>query len=150
MKNIILITFLFLINSCGYTSIYKIVDNQDFQIVITKMQGDKDMNNLIKNEINLYSNKTSINKYDIEIETEFEKQVLTKDSTGLITDYELSANSVFTIYINDNTQRATFNESINIKNQTDSFEQDIYEKNIKRNFASSIREKLISKILSIE
>ena len=149
MKNIILITFLFFIISCGYTSIYKIVD-QDFQIIITEKQGDKDMNNLIKNEINLYSNKTSLNKYNIEIETEFEKLVLTKDSAGLITDYELSVSSIFTIYFNEKVQRATFNESTNIKKQADSFEQDIYEKNIKRNFASSIREKLISKILNLK
>ena len=150
MKNIILITFLFFLFSCGYTSIYKNLGNQDFQIIVTKMQGNRDMNNLIKNEINLYSNKNSINRFDISIVTEFKKLVLKKDSTGLITDYELSTNSKFIIYFNDKTQKATFTETINIKNRTDVFEQDEYEKNIKRNFASSIREKLISKISNIK
>ena len=150
MKNIILISLLFFIYSCGYTSVYKNLQNQDFNLIITDLQGDRDMNNLIKNQINLYSNKNSINKFNIEIDTKYDKSVLTKSSAGLITDYELSVSSIFTIYFNENVQKATFNESINIKNQADSFEQDIYEKNVKRNFASSIREKLISKILSLK
>ena len=69
MKNIILISLLFFIYSCGYTSVYKNLQNQDFQLTITKLQGDRDINNLINNEINLYSNKDSINQFNIEIES---------------------------------------------------------------------------------
>jgi hypothetical protein len=150
MKNIILITFLFFINSCGYTSVYKNLQNQDFKIIITEMKGDKNMNNLIKNEINLYSNKNSVNKFDVEIETNYTKTVLTKDGSGLITNYKLSTNAKFIIFFNDKTKKIVFDETINIKNQTDTFEQDVYEKSIKRNFASIIREKLISEILNIK
>ena len=46
MKNIILITFLFFVCGCGYTSIYKNLGNQDFQIIITEIEGDRDMNSL--------------------------------------------------------------------------------------------------------
>ena len=152
MKNIILITFLFIIYGCGYTSVYKNFGNQDIQIIVTKMQGDREMNNLIKNQIKLYSNKESVNIFDIEIETEFEKLVLTKNSAGAITDYVVSADAEFTIYSNDKAQKTTFNfnETINIKNRDDTFEQDAYERNIKRNFASSLREKLILNIASIK
>jgi hypothetical protein len=150
MKNIILITFVFFIYSCGYTSVYKNLGKQDFQMIITEMQGDRDMNNLIKNEINLYSNDKSINIFNIKIETEFEKLVLTKNSTGLITDYELSANSTFTIYFDDKAEKIILNETINIKSRTDTFEQDLYEQNIKRNFASSMRERLVSEILTLK
>ena len=148
MKNIILIVFLFLIYGCGYTSVYKNLNNKDLQISITEMQGDKEMNNLIKNELNLYSNNNSINLFKIIVTTKFEKITLTKDSTGVITDYKLSTESKFKISFNNKVQLETFSESINIKDQADTFEQDSYEKNIKRNFASSIREKLISKIAS--
>ena len=150
MKNIILISILFFIYSCGYTSVYKNLQDQDFQLTITDLQGDRDMNNLIKNEINLYSNKDSINKFDLIVETEYEKLVLTKDSAGLVTDYELSVNSTFIIYFNEKSKKVTFDETINIKNRTDTFEQDSYERNIKRNFASSLREKLISEILTLK
>ena len=150
MKNIILITFLFFIYSCGYTSVYKDLQNQDFKIIITEMKGDKNLNNLIKNEINLYSNKNSVNKFDVKIETNYTKAVLTKDSKGLITNYKLSANTKFIIFFNEETKKIVFDETINITNQTDAFEQDIYEKSIKRNFASIIREKLISEIVNIK
>ena len=150
MKNLILITFLFIISGCGYTSVYKNLENQDLQITITKMQGDREMNNLIKNEINLYSNKDSINKFNIEVDTKYDKSVLTKNSAGVITDYELSVNSTFTVYFDQKSKKLTFSETINIKNRTDTFEQDSYERNIKRNFASSLREKLISEILTLK
>ena len=150
MKNIFLISFLFFIYSCGYTTVYKNLGDQDFQIIIIDMRGDRQMNNLIKNEINLYSNKDSINKFNIEVDTKYDKSVLTKNSAGVITDYELSVNSIFTVYFDQKSKKFTFSETINIKNRTDTFEQDSYERNIKRNFASSIREKLISEIITIK
>ena len=149
MKNIILILLLF-IYSCGYTSVYKNLEDQDFQLIITDLQGDRDMNNLIKNEINLYSNKDSINKFNIKVDTKYDKLVLTKNSAGSVTDYELSVNSTFTVYFDQKSKEVTFSETINIKNRTDTFEQDSYERNVKRNFASSLREKLISEILTLE
>ena len=148
MKNIILITFLFFVYSCGYTSVYKNLGEQDFQIVVIKMKGDRDMNNLIKNQINLYSNKNSINIFDVEIESDFQKLILSKNESGLMTVYELSVKSTFTINFNEKTQKRTFNETINITERADTFEQDEYERSIKRNFASSIREKLISEIIT--
>ena len=150
MKNKILISLLFFIYSCGYTSVYKNLEKQDFQLAIIDLQGDRNMNNLIKNEINLYSNKNSINKFNIELDTKYDKSVLTKDGAGLVTDYELSVNSIFTIYFDQKSKKLTFSETINIKNRTDTFEQDSYERNIKRNFASSLREKLISEILTLK
>ena len=148
MKNIILITFLFFIYNCGYTSVYN-PKNIDFQISVKEVQGDRGMNNLIKNELRLYSNKKSTNIYNIKVNTNYKKDTLTKNSSGIITDYSLSVISVFVINFNENTEIVKFEENINIKNQADTFEQKIYEENIKRNFASSIRRKLISKILSI-
>ena len=150
MKNIILITFLFFLCGCGYTSVYKNLKNQDFQIIITEIEGDRDMNSYIKNQIDLYSNKNSINKFNVTIITEYNKEELAKNTSGSVTDYKLSAKSIFTIYFNEKSKKVIFNESINIKNQTNNFEQDSYEKNIKINFASSLREKMISEILSIK
>ena len=150
MKNLILITFFFFINSCGYTSVYKNIKDQNFQISITEMQGHREMNNLIRKEINLYSNNNSLNKFDISVKTNYVKKVLVKDSSGAVTDYEIYTNSTFTINFNDKIKEITFFETINIKNQTDNFAQDTYERSIKRNFASSIREKLISEIANIK
>jgi len=147
MKNIAILTFVLFLSHCGYSSIYKNQQSLDFQINIIKTEGDYEMNNFIKNEIKLYSNLDAQNIYNIRINTDFEKKVLTKNSSGVITDYNISVVSIFSIDSKNKTFK--FKENINIKNQTDTFEQNIYEKNIKRNFASSIREKFISNILSL-
>jgi outer membrane lipopolysaccharide assembly protein LptE/RlpB len=147
MRNLILIILLLFLSSCGYSSIYKNQQSFDFQLNIIGVEGDYEMNNLISNEIKLYSNKDSLNIYDINIKTDYEKDVLTKNSSGVITDYNLSVVSVFSINLKNKNKTFKFEENINIKNQSDTFEQNTYEKNIKRNFASSIREKLISAIL---
>ena len=148
MRNITLILLLLFLSSCGYSSIYKNQKSLDFQLNIVETKGDYEMNNLIENEIKLYSNKDSQNIYDINIDTDFKKDILAKNSSGVITDYNLSVVSVFSINLNNKNKTFKFEENINIKNQTDTFEQNTYEKNIKRNFASSIREKLISAILN--
>ena len=149
MKNIAILTFVLFLSHCGYSSIYKNQQSLDFQFNIIKTEGDYEMNNLIKNEIKLYTNTDSQKIYNIKIDTDYTKEVLTKNSSGVITDYNLITTSKVSINLKNQTKIFEFEESINIKNQSDTFEQNIYEKNIKRNFASSIREKLISTILSL-
>ena len=149
MKNLRLIFLLLFLSGCGYSSIYKNQQSLDFQLNIIETEGDYEMNNLISNEIKLYSSKGSQNIYDIKIDTDYEKKILTKNSSGVITDYNLSVASKFSIRFKNKDKTFKFEENINIKNQTDTFEQNTYEKNIKRNFASSIRDKLISAILSL-
>ena len=149
MRNLTLIFLLLFLSACGYSSIYKNQQSLDFQLNIIGTKGDYEMNNFIKNEIKLYSNTDSLNIYDLIIDTEYKKEVLTKNSSGVITDYNLSVISVFSINLKDINKSFKFEENINIQSQTDTFEQNTYEKNIKRNFASSIREQFISAILSI-
>ncbi|MDA9680961.1 hypothetical protein N9T83_00320 [Candidatus Pelagibacter sp.] len=149
MKNITLIILVLFLYSCGYSSIYKNQESQKFKVNIIETIGDREMNNLIKNEMRLYSNKNTTNIYDLKIDTDYKKIILTKDSSGTITDYTLSATSTFTINYKKKTQVFQFDENINIKTQSDTFEQNIYEQNIKRNFASSIREKLILAISNL-
>ena len=150
MKNITLVIIIMFLFGCGYSSIYKNQKSLDFQIEVVDMRGDDEMNNLIKNQIKLYSNKDSKKIYNLKINTIYKKEILTKNSSGVITDYSLSVTSIFSIDLYNRAKVFKFEENINIKNQSDTFEQNIYEKNIKRNFASSIREKLISEILTIK
>jgi hypothetical protein len=149
MKNITSIILVLFLYNCGYTSIYKNQKSQDFRINVIATKGDNEMNSLIKNEMRLYSNVNSTNIYNIEIDTNYKKEILTKDSAGVITDYKLSVTSIVLINLKERAEIIELEESINIKNQSDTFEQNIYEKDVKRNFASSIREKLILKILNI-
>ena len=150
MKNIFFISFLIFIYGCGYKSVYKNLKNRDFQLITIEMSGSREMNNLIKNEINLYSNKNSTNEINIILDTRYTKAILAKNASGEATDYELSVVSSITISSKEKSQKITLNENINIKKQINSFEQNSYEKNIKRNFASSMREKLIREIINLK
>ena len=148
MKNIILILFLFFLNCCGYTSVYKNQKSQDFQISIIEMTGDNEINNLIKNELKFYSNRNSIIKYNISINSNYQKIIVSKNSAGVATDYKLIAETVISFDKEGKNNILNFNENINIKSNSNSYEQNNYEKSIKKNFASSISNKFIIKILN--
>ena len=150
MKNIILIFFLLFLYSCGYTSVYKNQKSQDFQINIIEMTGDIEINNLIKNELKFYSNRNSKNKYDISINSEYQKIIISKNSAGVATDYKISVYTKISINLNNKNNILNFSENINIKSNSNSFEQNNYERNIKKNFASSIKNKFIIKIFNLD
>jgi hypothetical protein len=150
MKNLILILFLIFLNSCGYTSVYKNQKLEDFQITVLEMTGDKEFNNLIKNELKLHSNINSINKYEISLNSNYQKITTSKNSAGVGTDYKILANTIVTINLNNKNIILNFSENINIKSNSNSFEQNNYERNIKKNFASSIKDKFIIKLFSID
>ena len=148
MKNLILILFLFFLNSCGYTSVYKNQKSQDFQINIIEMTGDNAINNLIKNGLKFYSNKKSNIKHNISINSKYQKIIISKNSAGVATDYNLSVDTIISFDKEGKNNILNFNENIIIKNNSNSFEQNNYEKSIKKNFASSIIDKFIIKILN--
>ena len=150
MKNLILILFLIFLNSCGYTSVYKNQKLEDFQITVLEMTGDKEFNNLIKNELKLHSNINSINKYEISLNSNYQKITTSKNSAGVGTDYKILANTIVTINLNNKNIILNFSENINIKSNSNSFEQNNYERNIKKNFASSIKDKFIIKIFNLD
>ena len=150
MKNIILICFVFFLSSCGYSSIYKNQKSQNFQINIHEMTGDNEFNNLLTNELKLYSNTNSNKKYDISLNSEYQKIIVSKNSSGVATDYKILVNTIINIKLNNKTHDFKFNESINIKNNSNSFEQNKYERNIKKNFASLIRESLLIKMFNLD
>ena len=149
MKNIILISFLLFIYSCGYTSVYKNQKSIDFQINVIEMIGDNEFNNLIKNELKMYSKQNPKNIYNISINSTYQKTTISKNSEGVAIDYKLSANTTISTNFYDKVKIFEFEENINIKNSSNSFDQNVYEKNIKKNFASSIKEKFIIKIFDL-
>ncbi len=139
---------IFFVSGCGYSSIYK-NQSQNFQINIETMDGDNEFNNFIKNELKLYSNLSSQKIYLININSNYKKIDIAKDSSGVTSNYKLSILTNINVKLKDVIKNFQFKETINIKKNTNSFEQNNYERNIKRNFASLIREKLIIELLNI-
>ena len=142
MKKIAII-LLFLLYGCGYSSVYKNQEINDFKISIIEMKGDNILNDSLKNQLIIASNSNSTNIFDISLNTNYKKNIISKSATGLATDYELQAKIDFNIKKNGVNKKINLSESLNIKNEGENFEQTNYENSIKRNFAISIREKLV-------
>ncbi len=141
MKKFLIPLIVIFLYGCGYSSLYQ-DQKKDLLINVKNMKGDFEINNFIKNELKIASNKTSTNVYNLNFETKYEKIILTKDATGKATDYKLEMNVKFTI-ISDQNQTISFNEDFLIKNESDNFEQSNYEKEIKRNFSKTVKDKLV-------
>ena len=146
MKKIFLFISIFFIYSCGYSSLY-LEGKKDIFINLKGITGDFELNNYIKNDLKISSDKNSSNIFDLSVETKYEKIILTKDATGVATDYRLDLSVKFTI-LSENNKVVSYKESFKIKNINEKFEQSNYEKEIKRNFSESIKDKLILKLLN--
>ena len=136
---------LFLILSlthCGFSPVYNSNVKSDYEIIISKISGDKYINNFINNNIKSISDINSKNKYNLSIDTKYQKLIISKDSKGSPTEYELSVASTISIENNNQTKTISINEKQNIKNISDIFELKNYENSIKENFANVIIRKL--------
>ncbi len=149
MKKIIII-FIFLLYGCGYSSVYKNQENKDILITIVDMQGDNILNNSLKNQLIIASNKESKNIFNISLITDYEKTIVSKDTTGIATDYKLQTTVNFIVTKNEIKKKFILSESLDIKNEGENFEQTSYENSIKRNFAISIKDKLIPYLLTFD
>lgn len=150
MRNIFLIFVFFFLSACGYTSVYKNQKSNDMMISIISFQGDNEMNNLIKNQLNIISDSKSSNAFGISFKSNYDKIIISKDSAGIANDYKLSTKVEFDISKNGIEKNITLNENFNIKNDTENFEQLNYENIVKRNFALSIKNKLIPYLLNFD
>ncbi len=144
LKKILLVS-LILVSGCGYTAVYNNSNSANYNITISKMTGDRYMNNLIKNEFEIHSNKNSENIYVIELNTSYTKTIKTKNVSGVASNYEIIVISTFNV----NSKTISFEEKFIVKNMSDSLEQRNYENIIKENFASLIREKLVMKLMNL-
>ena len=150
MRKIILVSFFILFTACGYSPINKNNISKELNLKVLKMNGDETINKLIKRQLELHSNKIAKDIFNINIDTNYQKLVLSKDAKGTILDYQIFLTANFRVNYKNQTKDYNFNESINMKNISDSMEKQSYENNIKNNFASSLKSKLIKKLLEIK
>ena len=139
-KNILYITLIFFLTSCGFTPIYLKNKNVNFSIEQVNYTGDRDLNNFLRTNLNQYKNKNVNNKIYIDVKSIYRKIILTKDGTGQITNYQLEAEVIFLVKPLNKEIKIT--EKKIMDSMDDKFEEARYERTIKQNFASSISNKL--------
>ena len=145
-KNIIIISLIFILNSCGYTPIYLKNTNVNFSIEEINYTGDRELNNFLKTNLYQFKNTNDDNKILIEVISKYKKITLSKDKTGEVTNYQLEAEVTFSIKPMNKEIKITEKKIMDSMN--DKFEEARYERTIKQNFASSISNKLASKLIT--
>ena len=143
-KNIIIISLIFLLTSCGFSPIYYNSHNINFSIEKIDYTADRELNNFLKINLAKYKNQKVDNKIFIEAQSNYEKNILSKDSTGKVTSYKLEAKIIFSI--KSNNKKIKINEKKIIDSMDDKFEEARLEKSVKQSFASSISSKLLTEL----
>ena len=143
----LLLFFLLLLLGCAYEPILK-KQNYQFSINFDKINGDEKVNSIIVNNFNYLIGKKQI--YDLTISSTKEKNIISKDSKGDPSIFELIINVDYsvkkykkTLITNKLNRKSTYN------NISDKFELENYEKNIIMNLSTSISDKIISSISEI-
>ncbi len=100
-KIFILIFISLLLNHCGFTPLYSNKTNNNFSIVDLNMKGNRIINNYIKTNLYHLLNSNNEKQFKINVETKYNKVVLSKDKKAKITEYELTSTSIFEVSSND-------------------------------------------------
>ena len=79
LKKIYLLIFaIFLLNHCGFSPLYTSKSVSNFEIVKIVTQGDRTINNYLKNNLKRFESINSDKKFSINVDTEYNKKVLSK------------------------------------------------------------------------
>ena len=144
-KNVIILSIIFFLTNCGFSPIYLKNENVNFSIEKVIFTGDRELNNFLKSKLKNYKNEESNNKFFIEARSEFTKVVLSKNTAGEVTNYQLEAKVIF--LIKPINKEISITEKKIMDSMDDKFEEARYERTIKQNFAYSISDKLSSELI---
>ena len=145
IKNLILIS-IFLLQSCGYSPIYSNIKKIDFNLNVTEVLGDNEMNNIVASKIKKYSKNLSEKTYDVKVITNYQKVILSKNKKGEVTNYLIKKEIIFEIINPEIKNKFVFNDEIQAKNIDNQFEFKKYENSIKNNFIDSKVNEFIYKL----
>ena len=144
-KNVIILSIIFFLTNCGFSPIYLKNENVNFSIEKVIFTGDRELNNFLKSKLKNYKNEESNNKFFIEARSEYTKVVLSKNTAGEVTNYQLEAKVIF--LIKPINKEISITEKKIMDSMDDKFEEARYERIIKQNFAYSISDKLSSELI---
>jgi uncharacterized protein YcsI (UPF0317 family) len=105
---------------------------------------------MLTSNLQRISRDQSNKKISLSIDTMYTKNILAKDSTGTITDYQSDVVTTFVITKENISENFVVSEKFNFKKMTDKYEEKNYERNIKKNIANSISQKLILRLAVIK
>ena len=144
--------FMLTLSACSYKPIFS-ESNYNFEINEIIFSGERYINRIIKNKLDLIKNEKDQDKkkYDLLIQTNKEKLIVSKDSKGDPLKFDLK---VTTYYEINYERRLLFKKEIiknNVyNNDVDKFKLEQNEKIILENISEKISENIISSIINLD
>ena len=122
--------------------------HHDFSINVDKINGDQKINSIIVN--NFYNLKGKEKKYNLTISSTKVKNIISKDSKGDPSIFELLINVNYSVKKDGNILVTNnINKKVTYNNIADKFELENYEKIIINNISTNISDKIIHSISEI-
>ena len=144
--------FMLTLSACSYKPIFS-ESNYNFEINEIIFSGERYINRIIKNKLDLIKNEKEQGKkkYDLLIQTNKEKLIVSKDSKGDPLKFDL----IVTTYFEINYERRLLLRKEIIKNNVynndvDKFKLEQNEKIILENISEKISENIISSIINLD
>ncbi len=141
-----------MLSACSYKPIFS-ENNYNFEINEKMFNGDKYINRIIKNKLDLVKkeNEQSKKKYNLSINTNKKKIIVSKDSKGDPLKFDL----IVTTYFEINYQGKLLFKKEVVKNKiynndVDKFKLEQNEKIILENLSEKISETIISSIINLD
>ena len=147
ITNYILILSLLFLSNCGYEAV---LNNKDYQfsINVNKIEGDPKINSQIINNFNKL--RENEKKYDLTLTSNKERTIISKDSKGDPSIFELKIEINYIVKKEGETLISNkINKKTTYNNITDKFELESYEKTIINNLVSEITDNIILSISKI-
>lgn len=146
-KFLILLIFL---SDCGYSVIHKDIKNNNINFQIVDSKGNTNINSKIIKKLKQISDKNIGNVVNLNINSNYQKQIISKSSTGSVDDYKIVLTVEYSVLINENIRKINFQQDFKLKNTDESFERQKNETILINDFISSSINELILQISSTQ
>ena len=151
LKKVFLIFFILTtMNHCGYKLLYNDNMNQDIKIVVKDIKGNNQFNTIINSKLRNYKINNSKDIFYISWNSDYQKTVITKNSSGVATDFKLVGTITFKIKYKEINDVLTLKEDFNVSSNENSFSEKRYVKTIQNNFANSMVDKLLIQLNNLK
>ena len=133
-KSLILLIF---ISNCGYSIVHKDIEKRNIDVKIIDTRGNTNINTKLVKKLKQLSNNNAEDSIEVNINSNYQKQIISRTSTGSVDDYKIILTVNYNILVNENIQTINFQQEFKLKNTDESFERQKNEAILIDDFISS-------------
>ena len=134
LKSLILLIF---ISNCGYSIVHKDIEKRNINVKIIDTRGNTNINAKLVKKLKQLSNNNAEDSIEVNINSIYQKKVISRTSTGSVDDYKIILTVNYNILVNKNIQTINFQQEFKLKNTDESFERQKNEAILIDDFISS-------------